>query len=141
MSGYYGLPEEEQAIDKSGYLHTGDIGFLDAFNRLHITDRMKNIIIRGGENISPSEIENVIPEYEPVRDVIVLGVPQKVLGEEPVAFITLKKDAVFREEELLELLSVRLAKFKIPKKILLLDSFPLTANGKKDAMALKQMAM
>ena len=130
MLGYYKNQEATDATIVDGWIHTGDLGFLDAEGYLTIKGRKKELIIRGGENISPSEIEDVIRTYAMVHDVAVVGVPDKVLGEEIAAFIQMKPDANYIKEEVMEYISQCLPKFKTPKYVYMIEEFPMTSTGK-----------
>lgn len=138
MKGYIGLPDELQAVDDNGWLHTGDLGLIDKDGYIRLKGRAKELIIRGGENISPIEVENAICEYEEVLSCKVVGAPHDFLGEEVVACIALKKRNKYSEEELKAHLSKRIAEYKIPSRIIIYDELPLTANGKIDAKLLKE---
>ena len=130
MLGYYKNQEATDATIVDGWIHTGDLGFLDKEGYLTIKGRKKELIIRGGENISPSEIEDVIRSYAMVHDVAVVGVPDKVLGEEIAAFIQMKPGANFSSEEVMAYISQSLPKFKTPKYVYYMDEMPITSTGK-----------
>ena len=140
MTGYYKLAPAEQAIDADGWLHTGDLGALDESGYLRLTGRIKEIIIRGGENIYPAEVEAAISEDENISDVKVFGVPNDFWGEVVCACVKIKS-AVFDEKNLRASLAARLAKFKIPEHFLVYDKFPLLGSGKIDSVALKKNAV
>lgn len=141
MLGYYNVPESEQVIDKNGWLHTGDLGYLDKEGYLHLAGRIKDIIIKGGENISPMEIEKKIAEFDYVREVKVMGAPHPVYGETVVACITVTDPARFREAEMIEALKGSLASFKVPSFIFCFDEFPLNDSNKIDQRTLKSMML
>ncbi|SET62710.1 class I adenylate-forming enzyme family protein, partial [[Clostridium] polysaccharolyticum] len=122
--------EATDATIVDGWIHTGDLGFLDKEGYLTIKGRKKELIIRGGENISPSEIEDVIRTYAMVHDVAVVGAPDKVLGEEIAAFIQMKPGANYIKEEVMEYISQCLPKFKMPKYVYMVEEFPMTSTGK-----------
>lgn len=131
MKGYYNNPEETaKAVDREGWLHTGDIGALSEDGLLTLKGRCKDLIIRGGENISPKEIEDFIRNYEPVEEVAVVGAPDEQYGELVYAFIRLKEGAVITKEGLRDWCRGRIATIKIPQEIELTDHFPVTATGK-----------
>lgn len=131
MLGYYKLEAETQkAIDAEGWLHTGDLGYLDDNGNLCITGRLKEMIVRGGENISPYEIENQIKNFPYVADVKVIGIEAEVLQEEIAACIVTDGRKKLSETEMREFLSQRLAAYKIPKYFIFLKKFPLNASGK-----------
>ncbi len=137
MVGYYKVPIEDQAIDEDGWLHTGDLGSIDDEGYLHLTGRLKELIIRGGENIMPGEIEAAISEMDNIANVKVIGVPSDFFGEEVIACIRTKEGASFDEEETRQRLLKKLAKFKIPSHFIVLDEFPMLSTGKIDVKTLK----
>lgn len=142
MKGYYKMPEAtRQAIDEDGWLHTGDIGTMDEDGNFRITGRLKDMIIRGGENIYPREIEEFLYTHPAVSDVQVVGVPDEKYGEEVCACVILKKDCTATKEELIEFVREGLSKFKVPRYVLLMDSFPMTASGKIQKFKLREMGV
>lgn len=131
MKGYYKMPEATaQVIDKAGWLHTGDLGMRDEQGYYKITGRLKDMIIRGGENIYPREIEEFLYTHPAVSDVQVVGVPDEKYGEEALACVIKKPGAYVTEEELAEYINGGLSKHKIPRYIKFVESFPMTASGK-----------
>ena len=136
---YYRLPIEKQPIDDEGWLATGDIGFVTDDGYIKLVGRCKDLIISGGENISPGEIAEAIAKLPEVADVKVLGVPDEIMGEVVAAAIVLKPGAVWNEDKTNEFLLGELAKYKMPKHYLILDKFPLLGSGKVDAITLKNM--
>ncbi len=131
MKGYYKMPKATaEAIDKDGWLHTGDLACRDADGNYRITGRLKDMIIRGGENIYPKEIEEFIYTSPKVSDVQVIGVPDKNYGEEIMACIILKKGETMTEEEMKEYIASHMARHKVPRYIEFVDSFPMNAAGK-----------
>ena len=131
MKGYYKMPEATaQAIDKDGWLHSGDLACRDENGNYRITGRLKDMIIRGGENIYPKEIEEFIYTHPKVKDVQVIGVPDKKYGEEALACIILKEGETLTEPEMRDFITGRLARHKVPKYIDFVDSFPMNAAGK-----------
>lgn len=131
MQGYYNMPEATAAaIGADGWLRTGDLGYLDERNFLYVTGRLKEIIIRGGENISPGEIENAVKEFPAVDNVKVIGVPAEVLQEQIAACVTLKAGADFSEKALLEFMKGKVAYYKMPEYVLVFDELPMNASGK-----------
>ena len=130
MHGYLGRPDETAAALKDGWLHTGDIGHLDENGYLVLVDRKKDLIIRGGENISPSEVEAVLASHAGVLEAAVVAKPDPVMGEEPIAFIVVTPGAQLDIPELFEHAQSVLAKFKVPKEIRIVDSLPHNAVGK-----------
>ncbi len=136
MKGYYGSASELQAIDSNGYLHTGDIGYLDSDGYLHLSGRIKDIIIKGGENIIPSEIEAEINAVPGVREVKVFGAADELYGENIHACLTLTPGALLDDAALHTALTGKISRFRMPVNFFIFDSFPLKANGKLDACAL-----
>lgn len=138
MTGYYKADFSSQAVDGDGWLHTGDLGFVDSDGYLHISGRIKELIIRGGENILPNEVASAISEYPTVADVKVMGIPHSFFGEIVVAAIIAKNGTLFNEKDLRTFLATKLEKQKIPTFIAQYDAFPILANGKIDAITLKK---
>lgn len=131
MKGYYKMPEATaNAIDENGWLHTGDIARRDANGNYKITGRMKDMIIRGGENIYPKEIEDFIYHHPKVKDVQVIGVPDKQYGEEIMACVILKEGEMLTEDELKDYIRTHMAKHKTPRYIDFVNEFPMNAAGK-----------
>lgn len=131
MKGYYKMPDAtKETVDSEGWLHSGDLACVDKDGNYRITGRLKDMIIRGGENLYPKEIEEFIYTHPSVQDVQVVGVPDKRYGEEAMAFIILKDGESVTEEEMREFITASLARHKIPKYIEFVDSFPMNAAGK-----------
>lgn len=130
MKRYHNRPGETAQTIVDGWLHTGDIGYVDRDGYFYIVDRKKDLIIRGGENIYPKEIESVLYEHPKVMDAAVIGVPDKVMGEEAKAFVVVKPGEQAGEEELKAFLQTRLAPFKIPKYVEFVDDLPKNIIGK-----------
>lgn len=131
MMGYYNDEEKTaKTIDKEGYIHTGDIGHLDPSNNIVIINRVSDMIIRGGENISPTEVEDVISKYPGVNTVTVFGVEDELMGQEVCAYIVPSGEPHIDLEDLKSFLESSLAKFKIPKYIRFTSKLPLTSSGK-----------
>jgi fatty-acyl-CoA synthase len=140
MVGYYNNPRAtSDAIDEERWLHTGDQATMDAEGYVRITGRIKDLIIRGGENIAPKEIEDLLRSHPKVADVYVYGVPDEKFGEEAAAAIRLKPGAVATGEELREFCKERIARFKVPRYYRFVDSFPMTASGKIQKFRLREM--
>jgi acyl-CoA synthetase (AMP-forming)/AMP-acid ligase II len=137
MRGYLGRPEETAATVVDGWLHTGDVGRIDEDGYLVLVDRVKDMIIRGGENIYPKEIENVLYGHPDVLEAAVVGQPHPTLGEVPIAYVALRPDAVVTAETLTAHSRERLSKYKWPTGITVLDSVPKNAVGKIDKPALR----
>ncbi len=138
MNGYASDDGTEVAIDGEGYLHTGDIGYLDEDGYLCICGRKKNIIIKGGENILPAEIESCISELESVENAIVLGVPDEKFGEQIAAYVVPKPGGTVTLKDVQNAVSRHLTRFKQPEYLFLYDSFPVNMNGKPDLVKLKE---
>ena len=131
MKGYYKMPQATAlAIDKEGWLHTGDLACRTPEGNFRITGRLKDMIIRGGENIYPKEIEEFIYTHAKVKDVQVIGVPDAQYGEEIMACIVLKEGIIMTEEEVKEYVSSHMAKHKVPRYVEFREGFPMNAAGK-----------
>lgn len=131
MKGYYKMPTATAAaIDEEGWLHTGDLAQRDEDGNYKITGRIKDMIIRGGENIYPKEIEDFIYTHPKVSDVQVIGVPDKQYGEEIMACVVLKQGEAMTEEELKEFVATHMAKHKTPRYVDFVSGFPMNAAGK-----------
>jgi fatty-acyl-CoA synthase len=142
MKGYYKMPEATaQAIDREGWLHTGDLATMDEHGYFKITGRIKDMIIRGGENIYPKEIEEFLYTYPKIKDVQVIGVPSKEYGEEVMAWIILKEGETATEQEIKDLVRSHMARHKTPKYVKFTDSFPMTASGKIQKYKLREAAI
>jgi fatty-acyl-CoA synthase len=142
MKGYYKMPEATaQAIDKDGWLHTGDLATYDEKGYYKITGRIKDMIIRGGENIYPKEIEEFLYTHPAIRDVQVIGVPSREYGEEIMAYIILKEGETLSEEEVKNFVRSNMARHKTPKYVSFIDNFPMTASGKIQKYKLREMAI
>jgi long-chain acyl-CoA synthetase len=131
MKGYYRKPEETaKVIDKDGWFHTGDIGRFDEHGFLAITGRLKEMLIIGGENVFPREIEAVLEQHEGVLQAAVIGIPDGVRGEAPIAFVLPKKEATIHEDELRNFARQRIAGFKTPKRVIVREDLPTGPTGK-----------
>ena len=131
MKGYYKMPDATRdTVDKDGWLHSGDLAYKDENGCYRITGRLKDMIIRGGENIYPKEIEEFIYTHPKVQDVQVIGVPDKKYGEEVMACIILKESGSMTEEEMTAYIMASMARHKVPRYIRFVDSFPMNAAGK-----------
>jgi fatty-acyl-CoA synthase len=140
MKGYYKNDKATaDAIDAEGWLHTGDQATMDANGYVRITGRIKDIIIRGGENIAPKEIEDLLRAHPKIADVYVYGIPDERLGEEVAAAIRLKPGESSSLEEITSFCQGRIAKFKIPRSVRFVDAFPMTASGKVQKYKLREM--
>ena len=142
MKGYYKMPEATaQAIDSEGWLHTGDLSTMDENRYFKITGRIKDMIIRGGENIYPKEIEEFLYTHPAVKDVQVIGVPSKQYGEEVMACIVLKEGVTVTEDEIKGSVRANMARHKTPKYVKFMDSFPMTASGKIQKYKMREAAI
>lgn len=131
MKGYYKMPKETaEIIDENGFLHSGDLGIKDADGNYRITGRIKDMIIRGGENIYPREIEEFLSQIPEIRDIQVAAVKSKRYGEITGAFIILHDGKTLTEEDVIEFCRDKLSKYKWPQLIMFVDEFPLTGSGK-----------
>ncbi len=142
MKGYYNMPEATAlAIDAEGWLHTGDLAMQDDDGYYHITGRIKDMIIRGGENIYPKELEELLYTHPQIRDVQVIGVPDERYGEVVMACIIAIEDALLTEEEVKEFVKENVAKHKIPQYVAFVTSFPMTASGKIQKFKMREDAI
>lgn len=142
MKGYYKMPEETaKAIDEEGWLHSGDIGMMDEDGYYAVTGRLKDMIIRGGENIYPKEVEDFIHHIDGVADVQVVGVPSVRYGELPAAFVILRPGVKLTAEDIVDHCRGKIAFYKIPKFVHFLDEYPMTASGKIMKMKLREMSV
>ena len=130
MQGYYRLAEETAAALRHGWLHTGDMGRLDSDGYLYIVERKKDLIIRGGFNIYPREVEDVLYAHPAVAEASVVGTADPLMGEEVLAYVALKPGATTDAAALLTFCQSRLAKYKCPRRIRFLDSLPKSPIGK-----------
>jgi fatty-acyl-CoA synthase len=141
MKGYYNMPEQTaEVIDADGWLHSGDQAEVDADGYYSITGRIKDMIIRGGENIYPREIEEFFYTMDGVLDVQVVGIPDEKYGEVVGAFIIRKEGADITEEDVIDFTRNRIAPYKKPKHVFFVDSFPMTASGKIQKFRLREIA-
>jgi fatty-acyl-CoA synthase len=140
MKGYYKMPEATaEAIDKEGWLHTGDLGEVDENGYFKVTGRIKDMIIRGGENIYPRELEEFLYKNPKVMNVQVIGIPDKKYGEQVLAAIQLKAGQTATSEEFVEFCKGKIARHKIPKYWEFVDSYPMTASGKIQKFKMKEI--
>jgi fatty-acyl-CoA synthase len=131
MKGYWNRPDATAAaIDSAGWFHTGDIGYLDQDGFLYIADRVKDMVITGGENVYPAEVESVLYDHPAVAEAAVLGLPDERWGEAVVAIVALKPEASLSLEQLRDFAGHRLARYKLPSRLELVDSLPRNPAGK-----------
>jgi fatty-acyl-CoA synthase len=142
MRGYYGDTEATaRTIDSGGWLASGDLGTMDAQGYVKITGRLKEMIIRGGENIYPREIEDFIFTHPKVAEIAVFGIPDEYFGEEIMAWILLHEGETATEEDIRAFCKDRIAHFKIPKHIWFVDEFPMTVTGKLQKYRMREIAV
>ncbi len=139
MKGYLNQEEETRKVLRNGWLHTGDLGYMDEEGYVFIVDRKKNVIIRGGLNIDPREVEEVLYLHPQVFDAVVVGVPDPVMGEEVMALVMLRGQERMDPAELQAFCTQRLAPYKVPRKIQFIESLPKTTSGKLLKKELKLM--
>lgn len=142
MKGYYKMEQAtKEVIDNDGWFHTGDIGYMMPDGYFVIDGRIKELIIRGGENISPKEVENILLTMPCVRDAQVAGIPSKKYGEEVGAFVILKERETAVEKDIVEFCKERISLHKTPKFVFFMDSFPWTASGKVQKFKLTEFGL
>lgn len=142
MQGYYkNIAATQQAIDQDGWFYTGDLGFRDSQGFFFVTGRIKELIIKGGENIAPREIDDVLYQYPDVLEAAAFGVPDKNYGQEVMAAVSLKPNTTFNEAALLEHCEKQLGKVKTPKRIHILDALPKGPSGKIQRLQLQQTSV
>ena len=142
MKGYYKMPDKtEEVIDEEGWLHSGDLATVDEEGYYSIVGRAKDMIIRGGENIYPREIEEFIFTIDGVKDVQVAGITDEKYGELVGAFIIKEENSDLREEDIREYAIERIARFKVPKHVFFIEEFPLTASGKVQKYKLSELGL
>ncbi|MCB1984187.1 MAG: AMP-binding protein [Burkholderiales bacterium] len=142
MRGYYNQPEKTaEAIDEAGWLHSGDLGAMDEYGYVRITGRLKDMIIRGGENIYPREIEDFLFTHPKIAEVAVFGIPSEFFGEEVMAWIQLHEGETLSEQEVRDYCKDNIAHFKIPKYIHFVKEFPMTVTGKLQKFKMREMAL
>ena len=142
MKGYYNLPDATaSAIDKDGWLHTGDLATVDKDGYYRITGRLKDMIIRGGENVYPREVEEFLYTHPKVADVQVIGVPDERFVEEVMAWVMLKPGETANEEEIREYCKGKIAHYKIPRYVKMATEFPMTVTGKIQKFKMREVAI
>ncbi len=142
MKGYYKMPEmTKEVIDEDGWLHSGDLAVMDEDGYYSIVGRIKDMIIRGGENIYPREIEEFLHTMPGIKDVQVVGIPDEKYGEIVEAFVIKEENADIKEEDVRDYAIERIARYKVPKHVFFVDEFPLTASGKVQKFKLREMAI
>ncbi|HNW53723.1 MAG TPA: AMP-binding protein, partial [Bacteroidales bacterium] len=142
MKGYYKNEEATQkAIDSEGWLHSGDLGVMDENGYFRVTGRIKDMIIRGGENIYPREVENFLYTMPQIQAVEVAGVPSPKYGEQVGAFIKTRPGIELTEEDVMDFCRGKIARYKIPKYVFFVDDFPMTASGKIQKYKLRELSI
>ena len=142
MLGYYNLPDATaEAIDADGWLHTGDLATVDDDGYYKITGRLKDMIIRGGENVYPREIEEFLYTHPQIDDVQVIGVPDRRFGEEVMAWVRLKPDADATADSIRDFCRGRIAHYKVPRYVKLTDEFPMTVTGKVQKYRMREQSI
>lgn len=139
MSCYWDAPEETANTIVDGVLHTGDQGYFDEDGFLYMVDRIKNMYRSGGENVYPAEVEKILLEHPKIENVAIIGIPDETWGETGKAYIVCRKGEVLPKEEIINFLNGKVARYKLPKHIVFLDSLPLTASGKLRRSVLQEM--
>ena len=140
MKGYYKKERETaEAIDREGWLHSGDLGVMDANGYVRITGRIKDMIIRGGENVYPREIEEFLYTHPKVETVAVFGVPDERFGEQVAAWIRLRRNEQATAEEMIEFCKGKIAYYKVPRYVKFVDEFPMTASGKLKKFVMREL--
>lgn len=139
MKGYWNLPRETAEAIREGWLHTGDMGRIDEQGYLYVIDRIKDMIVSGGENVYPAEIEKVIREMPGVRDVSVIGIPDDKWGETPKAYIEVQTGVTLTPEEVGAFCRTRLAGYKVPRHVEFIETLPRNPTGKVLKKTLRQM--
>lgn len=140
MQGYWDEPEKTaEAIDAEGWIHSGDLATMDAEGYVSITGRIKDMVIRGGENISPREIEEFLYSHPGIQDAQVIGVPDRVYGEELCVWIVARAGTTLREEDVRQFCEGKIARYKIPRYIRFVEGYPMTLSGKVQKYRMREM--
>ena len=139
MVGYYKRPDETQTALRGGWLHTGDVGFLDEDGYLYITDRLKDMVIKGGYNLYPSEIEGYLHEHPAIAEVSVIGIPDEKYGETIMAFVVLLPDQKLTEKEVIAFAKTKMTPFKAPSRVNFVEALPKSLVGKVLKNELRKM--
>ena len=142
MTGYWNDPERTaESIDAAGWMHTGDLATMDADGYVNIVGRIKDMIIRGGENLYPREIEEFLYTHPDVSDVQVIGVPDVKYGEELMAWVKVREGATLTEDDLKEFCKGKIAHYKVPRYVKFTDEFPMTVTGKIQKFKMREQAV
>ena len=139
MKGYWDDDERTaEAIDGDGWMHTGDLGVIDAEGYCNITGRVKDMLIRGGENVYPREVEEYLYRHPAVQEVQVFGVPDAKYGEEICAWIVLKPDETATEDDIKAFCQGQIAHYKVPRHVRFRDALPMTVTGKAQKFKMRE---
>jgi fatty-acyl-CoA synthase len=142
MRGYWNDPgKTHEAVDEAGWMHTGDLATMDEEGYVNIVGRLKDMVIRGGENVYPREIEEFLYRHPKVQDVQVIGVPDPKYGEELCAWIMLRSGQTATAEEIREFCRGQIAHYKIPRHVCFVDAFPMTITGKVQKYLMRQQTI
>jgi fatty-acyl-CoA synthase len=142
MRGYWNDPERtHESIDQAGWMHSGDLATMDEAGYVRIVGRIKDMVIRGGENVYPREIEEFLYTHPDIADVQVIGVPDERYGEELMAWIIPRADAVLSAEDVREFCQGQIAHFKIPRYVKCVQEFPMTVTGKVQKFRMREQAI
>ena len=142
MIGYWNDPERTaEAIDDEGYMHTGDLATMDGEGYLEIVGRIKDMIIRGGENVYPREVEEFLYTHPDVADVQVIGVPDPRYGEEVMAWVVLREGAQVSPDSVRDYCKDRIAHYKVPRYVKIVDGFPMTVTGKVRKVEMREQSV
>jgi fatty-acyl-CoA synthase len=140
MKGYWGDPQRTaETVDEDGWLHSGDLGVMDGEGYVKVVGRLKDMIIRGGENIYPREIEEFLFTHPKIQDAKVIGVPDEKYGEEVCVWVVLKDGEALTEEEIRAFCKDHIAYFKVPRYIRLVDEYPMTVTGKVQKFKMRKI--
>ncbi len=142
MSGYWNDPERtDEAIDAGGWMHTGDLATMDEEGYVNIVGRIKDMVIRGGENVYPREIEEFLYSHPDIADVQVIGVPDERYGEELMAWVIPRAGSSVDTEQVREFCRGKIAHYKIPRYVKVVDAFPMTVTGKVQKFKMREQAV
>ena len=142
MRGYWNHPERTaESIDPAGWMHSGDLAAMDQDGYVRVVGRIKDMVIRGGENIFPREIEEFLYTHPVIADVQVIGVPDERYGEELMAWVIARAGAALTEQDVREFCRGKIAHFKIPRYVKFVDAFPMTVTGKVQKFKMRESAI
>ncbi len=142
MKGYWGEPERTaETIDQDGWLHSGDLGIMDAEGFVQVVGRLKDMIIRGGENVYPREVEEFLFTHPDIQDVQVFGIPDEKYGEQVCAWVQLKNGSQLDADTLRAFCKSKITHFKIPRYIEFVNEFPMTVTGKIQKFRMREMML